>query len=67
MDKKIDKSLFMFMGLSGFRIEELFDDDETSEHIAKDWLADEMSLFINNTKDFMSATVEQKEKVPKEI
>ena len=31
---------------------------ETAEEIARDWLADEMPMFVDNTKDFVSATIE---------
>ena len=44
-----------------FKWQDEFDTpEEAAEHIARDWLADEMSLFIDNTEDFMSATVKQK-------
>jgi len=34
--------------------------EEAAECIARDWLTDEMPEFLNNTEDFMSATIEEK-------
>ena len=34
---------------------------ETAEKIARDWLSDEMPEFVDNTGDFVSATVEVKD------
>ena len=35
--------------------------DEAAIDIARNWLADEMSEFLDNTEDFVSATVERSE------
>ena len=34
---------------------------QTAEEIARDWLSDEMPEFVDNTGDFVSATVEVKD------
>lgn len=36
--------------------------DEAAIDIARNWMADEMSEFLDNIEDFVSATVERKEK-----
>lgn len=35
--------------------------DEAAIDIARNWMADEMSEFLDNTEDFVSATVERSE------
>ena len=35
--------------------------DEAAIDIARNWLADEMSEFLDNTEDFVSATIERSE------
>ena len=35
--------------------------EQAAEYVAREWLADEMPEFSDNTEDFMSATIERKE------
>ena len=37
--------------------------DEAAMAIARNWMADEMSEFLDNTEDFVGATVEREEEL----
>ena len=37
--------------------------DEAAIDIARNWMADEMSEFLDNTEDFVGATVEREEEL----
>lgn len=57
---EVEMDKIQYRGRNDYSDKELEDEKiqaKIAEEIARDWLADEMPEFIDNTKDFVSATI----------